>query len=81
MFGLRLDDSNIPHKRPIINDPIRLTMSVPIGNIQSKNLYEYPDTEYLKYVPIAPPTRINKIFVILPFSLSCGKHQIKINYF
>ena len=52
--------SLIPHKKPIIKEPKRLTARVPQGNATPNTLCEKPEIPYLKTAPIAPPNATYK---------------------
>ena len=56
--------SSIAHKIPMIKDPIRFTVSVPIGKTMDENDWANPEIAYRPTVPIAPPRAISTTFVM-----------------
>jgi hypothetical protein len=53
-----------PHKKPIINDPTKLTLNVPQGNPALKTRWVIPESQYRITAPTAPPIAIYKILNI-----------------
>src|SRR3954470_5817339 len=53
-------------KRPMINEPLRFTMSVPQGKVWPNVLAIQPETPHRARLPNPPPTNIQSAFHINP---------------